>query len=163
MFAVLKCGRAKENTFTSICAEAANRISCRKAKSNGSKNVNEWHKIGGVLLIIAFIYFGSAPDRKAAAEKSEKDLIPHQASLIGRTYAQTAADCFAMGHRDIKSCANNSGPLPDDTILAGQAKLIQSQLKKFFDSCTKYYTTEYCGDLLRRAQEYELARMRKAP
>jgi hypothetical protein len=118
------------------------------------------------LAAIAIIALFAAPraceewskKQKVEQEKEEKASIGINASVAAGLVVGGFRQCSRVGGGDLDQCAAHQGPLLDDLTASTFAKMAVEQREGWKVSCKKYYSTDYCDALFRRALTIALAK-----
>ena len=108
--------------------------------------------------ICAYVYWDStASQREAKRQADEKESVGMLATVAGSMMASAARSCQKVGMPNIPNCASNTGTLVYDFAAKEWAKLALQQKISFDTTCAKYYSEQYCSDLLNRALQISWA------
>lgn len=109
------------------------------------------------LLVIGLIAFSSelygAYKKSELKEKEaeEKKQVGTQASVAGMLLASAQKDCNSIGIYSVDDCAAYKGVLLQEIAAPISARAAIVQRDKFWLTCNKYNTNDYCLSLINRA------------
>jgi hypothetical protein len=102
-------------------------------------------------LVVPPLYSAWAERQAHDALVAEREGVNTSASLAGMMLVSAWRGCVRIGINDVAQCSTYEGKLIQEMTAPPLAKAALQQRDDFLGSCRKFYTQEYCVQLLNRS------------